>query len=165
MYNSSRIGGAIMRRRRLPPIIVPAIILLVIVLLLFGIGSWLFSSDRNAEEVVEDFYAYEADGDFAKSWELLHPFMQERFAKTAYMQDRTHVFIGHFGAETFTYTISEAEQVDNWKMDEGHESFETAYKYLVTQHYKGKYGVFHFQQEVYVVEYKGDWRIVWDYNL
>jgi hypothetical protein len=159
-----RIGGAKMRRRRVPPIVFPVIVLLVIILLLFGIGSWLFSGNRGVQEVVEDFYAYEADGDFSSSWELLHPFMQERFSKTSYMQDRTHVFIGHFGAETFTYTIGEAEEVEGWKMEEGGEPFGIAYKYLVTQHYQGKYGKFNFQQEVYVVEPKDEWKIVWDYN-
>lgn len=153
-----------MRRRRVPPFLLPLFGIVVICLLLFGIGSWLFSSERDAQAVVEDFYAYEAEGEFSKSWEVLHPFMQERFSKTAYMQDRTHVFNGHFGAETFTYTIGEGEKVEGWKMEKDRSPFDTTYKYLVTQHYKGKYGKFNFQQEVYVTKHKDNWKIVWDYN-
>ncbi|SEM66266.1 hypothetical protein SAMN05192533_104269 [Mesobacillus persicus] len=153
-----------MRRRRVPPFLFPLIIIFVICLLLFGLGSWLFSSERDAQAVVEDFYTYEAAGEFSNSWVLLHPFMQERFSKTAYIQDRTHVFIGHFGAETFTYTIGEGEKVEGWKMEKDRSPFDKTYKYLVTQHYKGKYGKFNFQQEVYVTKHKDNWKIVWDYN-
>ncbi|TCN26702.1 hypothetical protein [Mesobacillus foraminis] len=154
-----------MRRRRVPPILLPGILILIIgIVLLSGTKLLLFSPDRQAEAAVEEFYTFEADGDFSDSWELLHPFMKEKFSKTAYIQDRTHVFIGHFGAETFTYDLSEGEEIDNWKMEEGRPPFKTAYKFLVTQSYEGKYGKFNFQQEVYVVRHQEQWSILWDYN-
>ena len=153
-----------MRRKRVPPYVLPIIAVLIGGMLLFGLKVLLYSADRHAKSVVTDFYAYEADGNFADSWALLHPFMKERFSKTAYIQDRAHVFIGHFGAETFTYTIGEAEEIEGWKMEKDRPPFGTAYKYQVTQNYQGKYGKFSFQQEVYVVETKENWQILWDYN-
>jgi hypothetical protein len=154
------------RRRRIPPFILPIVFFFVIGVILFGFASLLFSTEQQPISIVEEFYAFEADGNFSESWELLHPFMKEKFSKTAYMQDRTHVFIGHFGAETFTYTIGEELEVEGWKMEEGREPFDTAFKYLVTQQYKGKYGKFNFQQEVYVVknEDEDQWQILWDFN-
>lgn len=154
------------RRRRLPRILLPISLVFIIGLLLFWVGSLLFSSERSAKAVVEDFYTYEAEGAFSDSWELLHPFMKERFAKAAYTQDRSHVFNGHFGAETFTYTINDGEEITGWKMEESRAPFDTAYHYIVTQHYNGKYGKFNFQQDVYVVKNQdeGNWQILWDYN-
>jgi hypothetical protein len=154
-----------MRRKRVPAFMFPFVIVLLAGLLLAGIISLMFSSERVAKEVVEKFYSHEADGDFADSWKLLHPFMKERFSKSAYVQDRTHVFIGHFGAETFTYTIEDGEKLEGWKMEKGRSPFETAYKYHVSQQYKGKYGKFSFQQDVYVTQNEeGEWQILWDYN-
>ena len=78
--------------------------------------------------------------------------MKEKFTKAAYIQDRSHVFIGHFGAETFSYEISEAEHIEGWRAAKGEKSFKSAYKFEVTQMYTGKYGKFSFIQEVYVLE-------------
>ncbi|KAA0548542.1 hypothetical protein FZW96_08205 [Bacillus sp. BGMRC 2118] len=150
------------RRRKLPLLPIGIICLGIFILYLFG--SFLFSGSRQAERVVDQFYGYEQDGDFSNSWELLHPDMKKKFEQGAYIQDRAHVFIGHFGAETFTYTIEKEEKVENWRMSKEANAHKEAYKFIVTQQYKGKYGSFSFLQDVYVVDYKGDWLIVWDYN-
>lgn len=154
-----------MRRKRVSPLLLPVISILIAgIAVASGVKLFLFSPDRQAKAVVEQFYLFESEGNFSDSWELLHPFMKKRFPKNAYIQDRSHVFIGHFGAETFTYTLSEGEEVENWKMEEGRAPFQTARKYLVTQSYHGKYGKFNFQQEVYVVSHKDKWVLLWDYN-
>lgn len=154
-----------MKRKRYSNISLPIILVIFLgVAIVSGLKLLLFSPDRQAKAAVEEFYTFEAEGDFSDSWELLHPFMKEKFPKSAFIQDRTHVFIGHFGAETFTYDLSEGEEINNWKMEEGRPAFKTAYKFLVTQSYEGKYGKFNFQQEVYVVHHQEQWSILWDYN-
>ncbi|MBM6619171.1 hypothetical protein [Bacillus suaedaesalsae] len=152
-----------MRRRRNLPLLPMGIICLGI-FILYLLGSFLFSGGQQAERVVDQFYAYEQDGDFSNSWELLHPDMKKKFEQGDYIQDRAHVFIGHFGADTFSYTIEEEDKVENWRMSKETDSHKVAYKFVVTQKYNGKYGSFSFLQDVYVVDHKGDWVIVWDYN-
>lgn len=150
------------RRRKLP--LVPIGIALVLFFIIFLFSSFLFSSSQQAERVVDQFYGYEQDGNYSDSWELLHPEMKKKFKKGPYIQDRAHVFNGHFGADTFSYTIEEEDKEENWRMSADSTAHEVAYKFVVTQKYNGKYGSFSFLQDVYVVEHKGDWLIVWDYN-
>ena len=126
--------------------------------------NYLFSPSYKAKKVVEAFYTHEQSGDFADSWELLHPLMKERWSKTQFMTDRLHVFVGHFGTETFQFTIEEGNEIKDWKMTEEAEPFDIAYKFNVIQTYKGKYGKFSFLQEVYVAKDEEEWRILWDYN-
>ncbi|WP_102264497.1 hypothetical protein [Mesobacillus jeotgali] len=143
------------------------LVIFLAVLLVIGFlgGRFLLSSPSSqAKAVVDQFYSYEQDANFSGSWKLLHPYMKEKFHKAAYIQDRSHVFIGHFGAETFSYEISEAEELKGWKAAKGEKPFDTAFRFEVTQRYTGKYGRFSFLQEVYVVEYKEDWVILWDFN-
>jgi hypothetical protein len=142
--------------------------LLFIIFLLTGgyflIRYGLFSPSRQAIHVVEEFYNYEQTGDYAKSWELLHPSMRERFPKGGYIQDRVHVFMGHFGADTFTFEMGDVTKRTNWKMSKESKGIETVYEIPVIQHYQGKYGTFDFTQYVYVAEEKDDWVILWDFN-
>ncbi len=82
----------------------------------------------------------------------------------AFIQDRAHVFNGHFGSETFSYSIGDSTEVNGWKPANREKPFENAYKFIVTQDYTGKYGKFSFSQHVYVVKYKKELVILWDYN-
>ncbi|WP_312469715.1 hypothetical protein [Neobacillus sp.] len=122
------------------------------------------SPDQQAKAVVDEFYHYEQEGDFSKSWALFHSAMKKKFPKGGYIQDRAHVFMTHFGVESFTYTAGKPEQIKKWKMSKIGPALENVYKILVTQTYKGKYGNFDLKQEVFVVKDKDEWRIVWDYN-
>lgn len=154
-----------MRKRRnqlpIPPILIG---ILLVAFLLICLRIFLFSSSTQAEDIVEKFYQYEQKGNFSDSWELFHPYMKERFSKSLFIQDRAHVFIGHFGADTFSYEISKPVEFDKWKPENGQDNFKDGYKMVVTQKYSGKYGKFNFQQEVYVIKHKGKWTILWDYN-
>ncbi|WLR55450.1 hypothetical protein LC048_00015 [Mesobacillus subterraneus] len=146
----------------------PGILLLVFFIagtFIFMLAQFLFSSPSSeAKSVVDQFYTFEQDANFSASWNLFHPNMKEKFPKAAYIQDRTHVFMGHFGAETFSYEINEAEHLEEWRAAKGEKTFKTAYKFEVTQMYTGKYGKFSFIQEVYVVEQKKEWVILWNFN-
>ncbi|SHP76694.1 Uncharacterised protein [Mycobacteroides abscessus subsp. abscessus] len=143
----------------------PIILLLVIIIGGYIIIRYvLFSPSRQAIHVVEKFYEYEQTGDYSNSWELLHSMMKERLPKGGYIQDRVHVFMGHFGADTFEFKINEKRELSNWKMTKESKALDTVYEVKVTQSYKGKYGTFEFVQYVYVAEEKGDWLILWDFN-
>ena len=84
--------------------------------------------------------------------------------KTAYITDRAHVFMGHFGVETFKFAIEDIGMVENWKMADDSSVLKEVYIFNVIQTYRGKYGKFHFSQAVYVVNTIDSWKILWDYN-
>ncbi|MGD7043275.1 hypothetical protein [Jeotgalibacillus proteolyticus] len=133
-------------------------------ILFFSFVFRFFSDEYQSKAVVEEFYEHEQKGDFTDSWELLHSFMKDRWNKGTFIQDRAHVFINHFGADTFQFTIEEADEIEDWKMAKDLPPVVKAHKFIVFQTYKGKYGKFSFIQEVYVAEEHGEWRILWDYN-
>lgn len=151
-----------MRRKQHLKIII--LVICILSVFLFSIRLIILSPAKKAETIVSKFYSFEQDGNFSDSWNLFHPFMKEKFPKSAFIQDRAHVFIGHFGAETFSYEIGDPTEVKGWKPAKGEKSFKNAYKFLVKQNYSGKYGKFSFNQEVYVVKYKKELVILWDYN-
>jgi hypothetical protein len=137
---------------------------LIMVMVVTGVTSFKFYSSSQARSIVEKFYSYEQAGNFSDSWELFHPFMKKKFPKASCIQDRAHVFIGHFGAETFKYEVGNATKVENWRAAKDQPLFKRAYQFDVTQFYQGKYGKFSFKQEVYVVKHKEEWTIIWNYN-
>lgn len=93
------------------------ILLIISLVIVFQFKRWtFFSPGRQAKEVVEQFYHYEQEGDFSKSWELFHPVMKEKFTKSNYLQVRAHVFIRDFGVDTFTYKVQKPEELKTWKM-------------------------------------------------
>jgi hypothetical protein len=154
-----------MRRRRnqTPLIIVVGILLVVALMLTFGNPKWATSAEQ-AWDVVDEFYSHEQEGEFSASWNLFHSNMKERFSKGFYIQDRAHVFMNHFGVESFTYTLSEVEEIENWKLSKDAAVFPKAYMVTVEQTYKGKYGNFVITQEVFVVKEKEEWKVLWDYK-
>ncbi|WP_231514869.1 hypothetical protein [Oceanobacillus salinisoli] len=134
---------------------------LLIVILFFSL--FFFSSGRQAKNTVETFYEYEQQGYYSESWEMFHPYMQEKFQKGHYMEDRPHVFRNHFGVDTFSFSIGDVKKVNDWIMEEGKEPIDTAYRVTVYQGFSGKYGRFTITQHVYATETEDDWKILWDY--
>lgn len=153
-----------MRKRQGNKHLLFVIISICSLLVVVGAMKYLFSPSYKPINVVEAFYMYEQEGAFADSWELLHPLMKENWSKTQFVNDRSHVFMDHFGAETFEFTINEDGEMKDWKMAEEAEPFDVASKFTVIQTYKGKYGKFSFVQEVYVAKDEEAWGILWDYN-
>jgi hypothetical protein len=153
------------KRKRFPKGLMVVILLVAsIVTLVLFISRSFFSPASQAKGVVEQFYQYEADGDFSESWSLFHSSMKEKFSKGNYIQDRSHVFMNHFGVETFTYTVGKPEEIKKWKMSKTSPALKNLYKVLISQTFKGKYGNFTLEQEVFVVREKSEWRVMWDYN-
>lgn len=145
---------------------VPGLIILLLFVGISIISIYFFinkSPEDLAKEAVNEFYTYEQDGAFSNSWAMFHPLMKKKFGKGQYIQDRAHVFMNHFGVTTFTYTLSEAVVVKNWKIEKGADPIDVAYKVTVTQVYKGKYGTFSIVQDVYATLVDGEWLVLWDY--
>ncbi|WP_226580664.1 hypothetical protein [Halobacillus litoralis] len=141
--------------------------LLLIVALIAAIAITFFVMTRpghEAEGTVEQFYLYEQEAKFADSWGLLHSEMKKKFDKGHYIQDRAHVFMNHFGVETFTFTIGEVTHLDQWTMEKGAKPVKDVYFMTVIQTFKGKYGQFRLHQDVYVTKEKSKWKILWDYQ-
>ncbi|MFD1037576.1 hypothetical protein ACFQ3N_03940 [Virgibacillus byunsanensis] len=143
------------------------IILLLVVMV--GIAStvyilYILSPERQAEKAVDSFYTFEQDGAFSSSWAMFHPFMQEKFDKAHYIQDRAHVFMNHLGVTTFSFTIDDTQEIRNWKIDKDREAIDIVYNVTVAQHYQGKYGNFTLVQNVYATKLEGEWRLLWDYK-
>lgn len=153
-----------MHRKRVLPIRLALLLFFIFSLIFVLVLSFLEPDSSQAQSTVEKFYLYEQNGNFSDSWNLFHPFMKKKFTKASFIQNRAHVFIGHFGAETFKFDISDPKEVKGWKATTGEKRFKTAYEFEVIQSYSGKYGKFSFVQYVYVVRYKEEWVILWDYN-
>jgi hypothetical protein len=153
-----------MRRRnssKLPIlIVVVAVILFVIFIIrvLSGVG------EQDPKDIVEAFYHYEQEGDFGSAWEHFHPVMQERFSKNAYVTERSHIYMSHYGVETFSFELRDEEEVQNWKMAKDAEKFSNAYRVEVEQTFKSKFGTFNVIQDIYVVKDEEEWKVVWEFD-
>ncbi|WP_245208018.1 hypothetical protein [Sediminibacillus dalangtanensis] len=143
----------------------PLIILVLILILILGItGMVYFLPNRQAKAVIDSFYSYEQQGMFAESYALFHPLMKEKFEKGAYLQDRAHVFMNHFGVETFTYSLGDTDKIKDWQIEKDAEPLAVVYKVTVTQKYKGKYGNFSIVQDVFAAKDDGEWKVLWNYQ-
>lgn len=128
--------------------------------------STLTSSESlGPKEVVEQFYAYEQSKDFGSSWELFHPFMQEKFSKQEYIQMRTRVFLQDFGVDSFGVTVGEVQLESSWRMSPDSPVLSNVQKVPVALLYESYFGDLRIEQQVYVA--KDDdkqYRILWPYN-
>lgn len=162
-------GGLDMLRRRNRNALLKKIgFIAIIVLLLWLIARtipYLFQADTSDEAaaVAEEFYKYEQTGDFGSSWELFHPLMKERFPKSAYVQNRAHIFMQHFGVETFELEMEKPEREFDVTVIDGVKPFSEAYRIRVTQKYTGTFGQFDIVQTCYLVEDGDEWTLLWYY--
>jgi hypothetical protein len=153
-----------MRRRSTSkvPILIVFAAVIVLVIAIIRIFSGLGESDP--KDVVEAFYQYEQDGDFGSAWELFHPVMQERFSKNAYVTERSHIYMSHYGVQTFSFELGDEEEVQNWKMSKDAKKFPEANRIKVKQTFKSKFGTFTVIQDIYVVKVKDEWKVVWEFD-
>lgn len=145
------------------------------VILLFGIimvsilviSAYLVvksSPENQAEEACKEFFTYEQQGAFSKSWEMLHPIVKDKFAKDTYIQDRSEAIMNYFGVLYFTYSFGEVEEIKDWAPTTDAEPIPTVYRITVSQHFNGKYGNITIVQDVYMTEVEGEWSVLWDYK-
>jgi hypothetical protein len=135
----------------------------IIVLFLIGI-MFISTPKQQAQKTVNAFYSFEQRGEFASSWSLFHSSMQAKFQKVAYIQDRPHVFMNHFGVETFTFQLSKPKKIKKWKISEEALPLDVVYGITVVQTFESKYGRVNLSQNVFAVKEKGHWRVLWDIN-
>ncbi|SDK02157.1 hypothetical protein [Sediminibacillus albus] len=148
-------------RRGINPVIILALPVFIIVI----IGVFVFfSPGHQAKKAVHAFYSFEQEGMYAESYALFHSLMKEKFEKGDYLQDRAHVFMNHFGVESFSYSLGRTDKIKNWKMSKDAEPLEVVYKITVTQVFKGTYGNFSLVQDVYAAKDDGKWTILWNYR-
>ncbi|RFU61507.1 hypothetical protein [Bacillus sp. V59.32b] len=151
-----------MRARRNRKII---LMLIGIVIAIMLIMSLFFLLKNEPEEVVEEFYTYEAAGEFGKSWELFHSEMDDQFPeKGKYIENRGHVFMQHMEVDTFTFEVGDAKKHKHWQMRSGAPTLREVYEIPVTQTFDSRFGKFVLQQNCFVVKEEDEWKILWDYN-
>ncbi|WP_342602376.1 hypothetical protein [Peribacillus sp. FSL E2-0159] len=94
---------------------IPIGVLTAILMVLAAGACIIFLFPSGSKSVVEDFYEYESEAEFGKSWELLSSEMKQRFPNRAdYVQNRSHVFLQHIDVETFQYDVGRTKIVKNW---------------------------------------------------
>lgn len=138
---------------------------LALIILLYKCTTYFFHPERHIENALEQFYTLEQTQDFSSSWELFHSSMKDKFDKSTYIQDRSHVFFNHFDVDTFSFTYTKLNELDYWKMNDSTETLTNVYEYLVMTTYKSKYGKIEIRQNVYLTLENEKWVILWDYNF
>jgi len=144
------------------------LIFVLVILFLGGAGSLLYffllpTDEEKALGVVKEFYYFEQQANSSSAWELFHPELQDRFSRDHYIIDRTELIVNQFGTDTFTYSLSEPEKIENWKMTADSQPI-TVFKIIATLSLIGKYGHFDYIQYTYVTEVDEEWKILWDFN-
>lgn len=130
-----------------------------------AIASLIASTKSKPEKLVEEFYEFEQDGDFGSSWDLFHSQMKQRFNKDQYIQSRAHIFMQDLQAKSFTFELGKSNDLQEWKGMDGAPTLKNVQEISVIQTYYGKFGKFVIEQPCYVVKEKGEWRLLWDYNI
>lgn len=141
--------------------------ILVLFFLVLAVSSCIvFLWPSGPERLVDDFYEFESEAEFGKSWKLLSAEMKLRFPDRAdYVQNRAHVFMQHMEVDTFHYEVGHSKKVKNWRVEKDGKVHKKAYKVPVTQVFESRFGVFTIEQNCYVVKEKGEWRLLWDYRF
>ncbi|KGA98043.1 hypothetical protein AJ85_16415 [Alkalihalobacillus alcalophilus ATCC 27647 = CGMCC 1.3604] len=147
-----------MIRRQRRPYMTLILVFLILILFIFLLSP---SEAKQAKRVVDTFYQYEQDAQFSSSWQLLHSSVQEQFSQSSYIQDRAHVFMGHFGSETFDYSLNSPKKISNYSLTNHPEETVNGYKIEVEQNYDSKYGLLKITQTVIVLKENNTWKLLW----
>ena len=115
-------------------------------------------------KVVKEFYEYEQEQEFWHSYELFHPYMQEFFSRSGYIDQRGHIFVDHFDVDSYELEVGKSRKLNEWQMSEEHELLFNVYEIPVTKTYQSQFGEFSLLQNVYAVKEDGDWHVLWNFN-
>jgi len=140
---------------------------LVGIFILIGLIFTTLFLRGNAETpmmLVERFYSFEQQGDFGSSWDLFHEEMKGKFSKNAYVTERSHIYMSHFGVTTYSFEIVAEENVKEWSMSKGGPTFTDVTKVTVELLFHSKFGVFMITQDVFVVEEGGKLKLLWEFK-
>lgn len=155
-------------RRKGKGIITPVqfiIILLVIFSFVLFYYNVLWSTDGyQAKKSVVEFYEFEQNGNFGSAWELFHSSMHEKFNKEAYIQKRAQVFMQQLGASTFEFEINKVKNIGTWGMSATSPALSDVQRVDVTQRMLTVFGEYELNQEIFVVEENGEWKLLWSFH-
>jgi hypothetical protein len=153
-----------MRRRKnpLPFILIGIGVILFIFFIVAVTGG---DEAKSPEQVINEFYKYEKNGDFGNSWELFHSQMKKKFGKSSYIQTKNHVFMGHMGVDTFEVEVGELKKIKKFPFSKDGPIFKDVRSTKVDLQFKSQFGVLRISQVCYVAQEKGEWKILWNYNF
>ncbi|GGD75978.1 hypothetical protein [Paenibacillus nasutitermitis] len=155
------------RRRRIGAVkVVLGGLIIIVVWMTWINASRMFSPSDSSKalEAVEQFYKYEQVGDFGSAWELFHPFMQQRFAKSDYIQRRAHIIMQDFGVRTFEFHTGTPKRISDWRMSQEAELIAEVYEIEVTEIFHSPYGNFRIVQPCFAAYFSGKWTLLWSYQ-
>jgi hypothetical protein len=153
-----------MRRRKNP---VPLLLIGVggFILIFFFVNVFGGGVERSPEQVIEEFYEYEQNGDFGNSWGLFHSQMKKKFGKSSYIQTKNHVFMGHMGVDTFKVEVGKIEKIKKFSFSKDGPIFKDVRSAKVDLLFDSQFGVLTISQVCYVAQEKGEWKILWNYDF
>jgi hypothetical protein len=153
-----------MRRRKNPvPLLLIGILVAVLIILFVSVlGN---GEGESPEQVIEEFYEYEQNGDFGNSWEMFHSAMKKKFGKSSYIQTKNHVFLGHMGVDTFEVKVGEIEKIKKFPFSKDGPTFKDVRSAKVDLLFDSQFGVLTISQVCYVAQEKGEWKILWNYDF
>jgi hypothetical protein len=153
-----------MRRRKNPvPLLligIAGVVLIILFVSVLGNGG-----GESPEQVIEEFYEYEQNGDFGNSWEMFHSEMKKKFGKSSYIQTKNHVFFGHMGVDTFEVKVGEIEKIKKFSFSKDGPTFKNVRSAKVDLLFDSQFGVLTFSQVCYVAQEKGEWKILWNFDF
>jgi hypothetical protein len=153
-----------MRRRKNPaPMLLIGIGILLVVIFIITITGG--DEAKSPEQVINEFYKYEKNGDFGNSWELFHSQMKKKFGKSSYIQTKNHVFMGHMGVDTFEVEVGEMKKIKKFPFSKDGPIFKDVRSAKVDLQFKSQFGVLRISQVCYVALEKGEWKILWNYKF
>ncbi|MBN8193967.1 hypothetical protein JI667_17595 [Bacillus sp. NTK074B] len=153
-----------MRRKSPFPLIVGVGIAVIAIVALFMLLGTTQEPDT-PEEVIDEFYRYEKDGDFGNAWELFHSEMKNKFPKASYIQTKNHVFMGHMGVDEFEVDIGSIEKEKEFTFNHEGLQFDDVRKAEVDLFFDSEFGELTITQTCYVAMEEGEWRVLWNYNF
>jgi hypothetical protein len=150
------------RKNPVPLLLIGIVVAVLIILFVSVLGN---GEGESPEQVIEEFYEYEQNGDFGNSWEMFHSAMKKKFGKSSYIQTKNHVFLGHMGVDTFEVKVGEIEKIKKFPFSKDGPTFKDVRSAKVDLLFDSQFGVLTISQVCYVAQEKGEWKILWNYDF
>ncbi len=151
-------------KRLITPLQLIIITLAIFSFMLFYYNVIWSTDGHQAKKSVIEFFELEQGGNFGSSWELFHSSMHDKFSKEAYIQKRAQVFMQQLGATTFEFEINKVKNIGTWGMSATSPALSDVQQIHVTQHMLTVFGELELDQEIFVVEENGEWKLLWSYH-
>lgn len=151
-------------KRRITPVQMIIVFMIILSFVLFYYNVLWSTDGYQARKSVVEFYEFEQNGNYGSAWELFHSSMHEKFSKEAYIQKRAQVYMQQLGASTFEFEVNKSKNVGTWGMSATSPALSDVQRVHVTQHMLTVFGELELDQEIFVSEENGEWRLLWSYH-